>query len=87
MSNINLPDLKQHFSFLSEFGILIYGSWWPLDRFEILSRGAPTFSTPGKAIPRLSGKSIFVVPRGVIVQAGINSNEGYELIGVMGISM
>ena len=59
-----LPDLKQHFLFSGQnFGFLIYGRWGPPDRFKILSRGAPTFSTPGKAIPRLFEKSIFLVPR------------------------
>ncbi len=28
----------------------LYGSWGPLDRLQILPRGTPTFSTPGKAM-------------------------------------
>ena len=37
----------------------LYGSWETLDSLRILPRGAPTFSTPGKAIPRLFEKSTF----------------------------
>ncbi len=44
---------------------LIYGSWGPLGSLKILPQGAPTFSTPGKAIPRLFEKSIFLVPNGL----------------------
>ena len=43
---------------------LLYGSWEALDSSKILPRGTPTFSTPGKAIPRLFEKSIFWIPNG-----------------------
>ena len=61
-----LQQVKKIFCFLNQnVDFEIYGSWGPLDSFKILSRGAPTFSTPGKAIPRLFEKSIFWVPTGL----------------------
>ena len=48
---------------------LIYGRCGALDSLKILSRDVGTYSTPGKAIPRIFEKSIFwaspEVPRGV----------------------
>ena len=46
---------------------VLYGSWEALDSLNILPRGAPTFSTPGKAIPRLFEKSICWTPKQHVV--------------------
>ena len=55
---------------------LVYGSWEPLDSLKILSRGVGTFSTPGKAIPRILKNQHFCVffPRNpIFVVAPISS--------------
>ena len=41
------------------FCFLLYGSWEPLDSLRILPQGVLTFSTPGRAIPRIFQKSTF----------------------------
>ena len=59
-----LQQVKKVCCFLEPtFGFLIYESWGPLDSLKMLSQGVPTFSTPGKTIPRLFEKSIFLVSR------------------------